>query len=354
MAEGESDRPGRSARIRRVAGFVVGLLLLLAAVRAVAVQGPGAREAWSSVRSAGPALIAAALVLPAVNWLIISASFWLVMKRYLPPERPGGRPPELTLSEMARLIGAAWLLNYLPLRPGMIGRIAYHRAVHGITVADSVRGVAIGMACGLAAVVVVVFIAALVPPGSPAGTYAAALAAPAILLGGWAAVAALRRRQPAPTTSVVRAWLGSAWLPANLLLRYADMLVWILRYWVVFALIGRPVSIGAAVAATGAAQIVMCIPLVGNGLGLREWAVGLAAAALPPELAPGAALDTGLAADLVNRIAELCVAIPVGMISYLWLVPGRRVSATRPAERAACPSSPDPHAFAADPERRVL
>jgi uncharacterized membrane protein YbhN (UPF0104 family) len=317
-----TDTPRRPWR--SIVGFTVGLLLLLAAVRAVVTQGAGAQNAWASIRSAPPHLIALALLLPAANWLIVSLSFWLVMRRYGP----------VGPAEMARLIGAAWLLNYLPLRPGMLGRVAYHRAVNQISIADSIRGLIIGMACGLAAVAAVLAVAFAVPRGASTIAWTVALASPPALLLIWFAITALQSRQapaqPAPVQSPSDlhplSTFHASWLPLNLLLRYADMLVWLCRYAVVFALVGRPLSIGAAAAITGVSQLAMCVPFVGNGLGLREWAVGLTAAHLPTGLTTPDALTTvGLAAELVNRTAELAIALPVGLISYAQLLRARRV-----------------------------
>ncbi len=41
--------------------------------------------------------------------------------------------------EMQALIATATLLNFLPLRPGLFGRIAYHRTFNAIPAAASVK-----------------------------------------------------------------------------------------------------------------------------------------------------------------------------------------------------------------------
>ncbi|MHC4784997.1 MAG: hypothetical protein ACYTE6_03445, partial [Planctomycetota bacterium] len=58
----------------------------------------------------------------------------------------------------------------------------------------------------------------------------------------------------------------------------------------------------------------MLVPFVGNGLGLREWAVGLAAPLLTPYV-----LGLGLAAELLNRAAELVVIVILGLGGIAWL-----------------------------------
>jgi hypothetical protein len=56
------------------------------------------------------------------------------------------------------------------------------------------------------------------------------------------------------------------------------------------------------------------VPLVSNGLGLREWAIGL----LSPAIASHD-MELGLTADLVNRAAELIVVSVAGVPATLWL-----------------------------------
>ena len=84
-----SHRLGGSSS-RRWLGFLAGLLLLAAAVYAVVSHGQSARAAWSSLRSAPVYLIVLAFLLPIANWLIISASFWLVTRRFAPAPGPPG------------------------------------------------------------------------------------------------------------------------------------------------------------------------------------------------------------------------------------------------------------------------
>jgi len=75
-------------------------------------------------------------------------------------------------------------------------------------------------------------------------------------------------------------------------------------------------------------QIAMLVPIAGNGLGLREWAIGLTAASLT-----GLDPQAGLAADLVNRAVEVLVAVPVGLLSAR--VVSRRLKATLERRKSA-------------------
>jgi hypothetical protein len=199
------------------------------------------------------------------------------------------------------------VLDYLPLRPGMMGRIAYHKAVHGIEVLHSVRVLFIGMAFGAAAVLTALAISAALGAGAAPRVWAASLGAPALL----AAIVTL-------ATARSNAW----WLPCLYLIRYLDMLAWILRYWLVFRVIGAPIGPGQAAALATVCQLALNIPLFGNGLGLREWGVGVTASKLPAgvlDARGGLTLSTGLTAELVNRIAELVVSIPIGLLAFVYL-----------------------------------
>lgn len=284
----EQPPPARR-RVRRLAGFVIGLLLLVAAVWALARQGDQLRAAIESAHGASPWLIGAALLLPLANWLLMSLSFWILMRRH----------GSVGAGEMCCLIGAAWLLNYLPFRPGLLGRVAYHKSVNGIGVAQSVGVTIISIACAGASVALLLTVA-VIGHGRPAPLLIALTIFPPLVL--CIGAAASRRAR----------W----WLPVTIAIRYIDLVVWAARYGVVFAIIGHPISPAAMGAIACVCQAAMLVPLVGNGLGLREWAVGVCAGALPEGVVTASgtlATASGLAADLVNRAAEVITAIPVGL-----------------------------------------
>jgi len=61
-------------------------------------------------------------------------------------------------------------------------------------------------------------------------------------------------------------------------------------------------------------MVAMLAPLTGNGLGVREWAIGLAA-----HLLRQSDLVLGLTADLLNRAAELIMVLVLGLVGMGWL-----------------------------------
>lgn len=280
------------SRARRPLRFIIAIALLAAAVSAVSTHAADAPRALRAGVIASPWLAAAAILLPAVNWLIMSVSLWSLINRY-------GRVP---LREMICLVGAGWLLNYLPMRPGLLGRVAYHKTVHGVAIRDSIRVSVWSIGCAAAAIAVL----------APACLLAARLADPATQLLSIAApialLAAVAIALPRP---------GPRLIAFNMVLRYLDLLTWTCRYMVVFALIDHPISWPGAGALACVIQIPMLIPLVGNGLGLREWTVGAMSGVLPEGMFTAKralSTATGLAADLANRLGEVCCAVPVGMV----------------------------------------
>lgn len=287
-------KPGRGAWVK----FIVGIALLALAGWVLASRGGMVSQAWDSARSSPPWLIASALALPVANLLIIALSFWLLMRR----------EGAIGFGEMIGVIGAAWLLNFAPLRPGLLGRLAYHRAVNKIPVTRALVVTMVGIAAGGAAVLSTLILAAALGSNGSRSLWAAALAFPAIL--GLGVTAWLRVRR-------VDAWVYAA----TYSLRYLDVLVLVARYAVLFALTGSPTTLSGAVVFAAVCQVTLVVPMVGNGLGIREWAIAFTAAALPAGLlsAAGSPRDAGLVADLANRAAEIVVALPIGVISTLWL-----------------------------------
>jgi hypothetical protein len=300
---------GGSGFGRRVAIWL-GILTFLGAIGAALLQAGELGSVFGAV-AAHPAELGLLFVLPVVCLSLAASSFWVLMTRF-------GR---VGLPEMFALLGAAWLLNYLPLKPGVAGRVAYHKAVNEIGVRQSVVVVAQTVAIG-AACFVIQFIIAVVATRSGASErwVAAALGAPLAVAGLCAG--ALPRKG-----ALQHAWRYAA----SFSIRYADSLVWALRYGILFDLAGRPMGIGGSAVLASVSQSASLLPLAGNGLGVREWAVGLAAhwmpgwSMTPADLAIPVAF--GISTELVNRVAEATVAVPVGLMSIGWLA--RRVRQAR-------------------------
>jgi hypothetical protein len=119
------------------------------------------------------------------------------------------------------------------------------------------------------------------------------------------------------------------------LLRLLDAFAWVLRYGLLFRVLGVDLPIEHAAIIAAGAQASAYVPLVGNGLGVREWVVGglsrwMSAARVP--------LQIGLAADVVNRLVELLVLGPVGVLGVWWVA--RRVRSMRSGDEATADQPP--------------
>lgn len=283
---------------RRIFGFVIGLLLIGVAVFVLARNQTDLHEALDAARHAPWWIIAMAITLPVVNAALVAVSFWILMRRF-------GNVP---LADMFALIGSAWLLNYLPMRPGLIGRLAFHKLVHGVSLKSSVAvSVALALMSALAAGHMLV-VGVAFTEGIWIGL--AVLVMSSVVMYFVAGFAADR----SPAGAVPRHELRIA-----LLFRYADMLVWALRMWACFAIVGAPLTPWAALLIAAAVQLAYLFPLTGAGLGVVEWAVGVVAAIV----AVNATAEIGIAASFANRAAEILVVIPCGLAGSAYIAKRR-------------------------------
>ena len=280
------DRPHR--RMYRRIGSIAGIVLVVAGAVAVFRDGAVMDSLARAARTPDLGALALLVASVAAAQVLSSAVLWVLTQR-------AGR---VGLLEMNALVAASTLGNYVPMQAGSIGRVAYHKAVNGIAVRDSL--VVIVQATVLTFVVVCVM-------------GAAALGAKAAGLPWWSVAFVPVLWLPLAAQPEMRAFAVAA------ALRSVEVLAWTLHSWAAFRLSGWPVApetaLGASLVACGA----NLVPFVGNGLGVREWAVAAAAPILG-----GYERDAGLAAELVGRAVDVAVAVPLGLLAAAWLV--RRVA----------------------------
>lgn len=302
----EPPHPRRSAWIGW-AGFGLGVALLAGAAWVVASNPEAFFAIFDRLADAPWWAVAVILVGPLLNWLLVSSCLWMLMRRHGP----------LAWGEMNALVGSAWLLNHLPMRPGLIGRVGYHKLVNGIRVRDSVESTVWSLVLASVSGVMGLALAFSVPPGSGAWTVILVLVGPPILIG---------------LSGLVARWsdrTGWAWMLGALALRYADVALWAGRYAVVFWLMGVELTPVQIVLITGVSQLAQLVPIAGGGMGLREWLVGLTAGSMAH------AFDAALAGDLINRAAETLVVLPLGLVCGA--VVARRVRRFRAAHALTAP-----------------
>lgn len=286
----------------RLAGAALGLCLFAGALWVAFGQRAAVFDAFSAALKARWWLALAAFALPAVGWSLTSVMYWLLMNRD-DLARQGIR---VGLREMHAVLGAAWIMNYLPARPGMFGRVAYHAAINkfplGFVIASSVAAVV----CGIVSVGLLLASTLLLRHRPGATMTAVALAAPALLC----VAAAVLCKLLTPTNE---RWWRSA---AACGLRSLDCLTWAARYWCVYAILGVELTLPQAAALTAVSQAAAMVPFVGNGLGVREWAVGVVGPLLPG-VGQGLSRETALSGDVINRGCELLAALVIGVPSVL-------------------------------------
>lgn len=285
----QSHAPRRSWRTLKRVGFFVGLLLLAAAA-AYLLADPEALRDFAHRIAHAPAWAACVVVLgPLANWVFVSMCLHALNTRH----------GDVGRGEMMALVGSAWLLNHLPMRPGLVGRIGYHAKVNSIRVRDSVEASIWSMIHAAIANALALGLMLLVSREIGIGALTLVLAAPLGALGVLAALAGLR------SARLGLLMMGLVW-------RYADLMVWMVRYAAAFAMLGVEITPVQIALITAVSQIAQVIPITGGGLGFREWGVGITArmsahgAAIPIRLAIGA--------DVINRIAETLTVIPLGLV----------------------------------------
>jgi len=288
-----------SGRLRRLIGFLVAMLLLVLAVVVVARQGETASAALAAMRSPAP-LPLLLLFASLIGSLILTSSVFSILVR------PFARVGRI---EMLALIASSGLLNLAPFRPGLVGRLAWHRTMNGLSVRNGIRTV---IEASLLSAAVAAGFAMMAWLGAGWGeAYGPLLIAAGIPVGLFCAVACMVMWKPRG----VRLSLAA-------LLRSLEVLLIAVRYHAVFSLIGSPIPVHASIGLACIATIAGMVPVAGGGLGVREWAVGLVAPLLVP--LPDAA---GLAADLVHRAAELSIIVVTGSCASIWLARTLRGSA---------------------------
>lgn len=281
--------------------MLLGLVLVVGAVVLLIQQRDTVTEAWAAVRQPDPFCLVLLLGGVVMNVVFSGLMFNLLLSRY-------GR---VGILEMQALIAAATLVNYLPLRPGLIWRIAYHKAVNRILAVHSAKTL---VQASILSVAMVVYLAAVMATAAAFGS------SRAVMMWGIAL--------PVPFLIVGLAYKSiRLWVAASLV-RYAEVLVWAGRYYAAFNLIGCAVEPQEALVFACISMLATMLPLVSNGLGLREWSIGAAY----PMLSTGR-IEQGIAAELVNRAAEVAVVAVLGLAGLIYLAIVRR-SAIRASRRS--------------------
>ena len=277
---------GRAKIWLRIGGLGFGLVCFAGAIYTAVGEREGFAKALEALRDPPPMAVALVLASIAVGVVLSALLFHLLMRRF-------GKVP---FWEMQALIAATAFANYLPLKPGFVGRVAYHRLRHDTRAAHTVR--TIFEAIALSGTVASMFLLALLGFRALGVEGEWALLAPAVL-GIGIHFAKVRT------------------LAQALLVRQVELALWTLRYWAVFQLVGAPIDLETAIVLGSVSVIATLLPIVSNGLGIREWVIGLLAPLISH--AP-VSTSQAIVAELVHRVAELVVMTPIGVTAIIVLV----------------------------------
>ena len=277
----------------RIIGWIVSVVLLCAAIFTIWNRWGDISKAIDSIERPNRGVLVSLVVLMVLSQGFVSESFRQLLNRD-GIAKSGCDPIEK--GEMFWLVMVSGMLNWLPMRAGLIGRTVYHSKVNGIPAPKSlqvlfesvativcVSGVALFMVIcsNLFRVDIIYFVCA-----------------PILLFFVF-----ITRKPSRP------------WLLA-ISYRYVDVLLFAARYWLIFDLMSYEITPQTAILLAGAGSIASLLPLPTGGLGGREWIIGFIASWVT--VFP-AAIALGLVADLINRVIELTVVIPFGLLGQHFL-----------------------------------
>ncbi|MEE2908685.1 MAG: hypothetical protein VX527_12745 [Planctomycetota bacterium] len=271
----------------KLAAMATGVLLLVGAIALVWTQHDRITSALEAMSQPQPGPIVILLLSMVATLMVTGLQFQLLLSRH--------RIPAM---EMQGLITGSALLNFLPLKAGLLGRIAYHQVVHGIRPMETAQAMILARVAGLVAITITA-VSLFCRDWLDGQLWAWALVPAA--LPGWFLLLSMTR-----TAGLV------------VLLKYVDLLLMAVRYQCAFMLMNEPIGFDVCMALAAIGMLAGAIPFLTGGLGLREWLVGWLTTGL---VTLPAALEIGLLADLVNRAAELIVLIPLGGLAIFWLRP---------------------------------
>lgn len=274
-------------------GFVLGLILIAAALFVLWLRHEDVATALLALQSPDPVMIALLLGGIFINVLLTGVFFGVLLSKY----------GNVRMAEMIAVLSVATMLNFLPMQPGLFARLAYHKTANAIALRDSVKvqfqalGISTATSAGIIVLLIVCHILSI------------GIIVPIALVTAMTAAASLFLP-------------GARHFLIATVIRLLELATWAARYFAAFTLLGLTIDIPAATALACVSMVVSLVPMFGNGMGIREWTIG----ALSPYLTPNQVLH-GLTAEFVNRAAEIVVIAVCGLIALAWLARYRRTIA---------------------------
>ncbi len=306
----EHEAPPAKRWLRWV-GFALALVLLGASIYFAIEEGRDG-GGFGRLLEADPLDIAVLLTLVLLTTTVVNGlMFWVINKPFVDPARP------VSPLAMMGLLAASALLNYTPVKAGLVGRIAYLKHRHGVAYGASVlthmmiSGAILGS-------IGVVGLATLWRRELDALWWVSVVA----MIFAVALVGALVLHYVPPKK--VADWVGRSSLNGvghafnvllvGTLLATVNLMGVAVRWWLVGRILQVDMTIVDATYLSLISTLSAAMPA--NGLGLREWLnkIGGEAGLLGKGLEASA-----MTVSLVDRAAEVLVILTTGLASLAWL-----------------------------------
>jgi hypothetical protein len=321
--------------IMQLIGFAIGLAMLIWCIRTALKGGD-----WERLRHANPWLVAGLAGCSLASLLVNGAVFWLVIR----PTHP------LRLVHLELLNLATSVLNYAPIRLGLIARVAYHVRVDRMSlllIGGWLAAIGYTLVLTMGAVMVITLMREKYEWSWPVWAIVLTIALAAC---GGLTIAAINSAQAILGIEFVeRVGKGMHKMlrqPAALWgaigLRVVDIAAFTGRMACAAAILGLSLNASEIVLLAVTALAMSLFPL--GRVGYREAGVAFFAQFLGMSGAEFDAARNQLA--LVESAGEAIVAVPLGAMALLWYR-SRWIKAGRKAAQSAidAPSSPEPESL---------
>lgn len=315
--------PTRGRRLLRYLGFAMAIGLLAGSIYYATSEGD-----FSALRDAQPRWVAALLAAMLLSAVLVNGLlFWLVNRPYADVDRP------VKLKDMHALIAASALLNYTPIKAGLLGRVAYLKKQHGVGYKASLLIHAMIAGAMLAAYLAVVAVTAWRGKLDLIWWLALLASMPLAAAIGAALVQRMLPRRDEPADEAASAALRHPW-PWT----FGHLLLWIAvamanvfitgaRWFFVGQIMDKPLPPHDALLMSVLHNLTSALPA--NGMGAREWLIGI--------LFGGDAPADFVALAVVDRAAEATIIVPAGLLALVFL--HRRGLRLRTRQTQALPES---------------
>jgi hypothetical protein len=315
--EARAGMPRGLRLVLQLLGFVIGLLLVVWCIRGAF---EGGEAGWEKFKEADPGLIAAMIGCSLASVIANGAIFFATIR---PVHREG-----FMVLQGVNLVSS--LLNYAPIRLGVMSRYFYHVRVDRFSILF-VTGWIVVVGITVLAVMGAAVGATLLQP-RPGFAWAMSFLAPLIgliialpLLARLPFVRRFTRGGEAMLTD--RGWIATAFG-----LRAFDLGMWAMRLGIAASILDIDLPTGDVLLLAITALVVSLNPL--GRLGWREAAVAILAAQLA---APGLGVTeldaTFKQLALLESAAEASITIPLGIVAFVWWI--RKVRAGRSTHSTA-------------------